>query len=42
MCSKGRHLVNFGKIKNGTEMKFSYLWRPKEEMDRITGKDDPA
>ena len=37
-----RHIVNFKKIKNGTEMKFSYLWRPKEEMDRITGKNDPA
>ena len=32
-----RHIVNFRKIRNGTEMKFSYLWRPKEEMDRITG-----
>ena len=33
MCIK--HKENILRIKNGTELHFSYLWNPKEEMKRI-------
>ena len=42
-----RHVVNLKRIKNGTELKFSYLWRKDEEMKRIgadldADRDDPS
>jgi len=33
MCLK--HKENIIRIKNGTELHFSYLWKPEEEMKRI-------
>lgn len=33
MCIK--HKENILRIKNGTELHFSYLWKPEEEMKRI-------
>ncbi len=33
MCIK--HKENIERIKNGTELHFSYLWKPEEEMKRI-------
>ena len=30
-----RHVENLKRISEGTEMHFSYLWNPEEEMDRI-------
>ena len=30
-----KHKENILRIKNGTELHFSYLWNPKEEMKRI-------
>ena len=30
-----RHIENFKKIKNGKELKFSYLWKKDSEMKRI-------
>ncbi len=33
MCLK--HKENILRIKNGTELHFSYLWKPEEEMKRI-------
>lgn len=30
-----RHSINLKRIKEGTEMHFSYLWKSKEELERI-------
>ncbi len=30
-----KHLENFDRIRNGTEMRFSYLWHPQEEIERL-------
>ncbi len=37
-----KHLENFRRIRQGTEMHLSYLWRPEREMERIKENlDDP-
>ena len=36
-----RHIDNFRKIKNGKELKFSYLWKKDDEMKRIGAVPDP-
>ena len=35
-----RHIENFKKIKNGKELKFSYLWKKDAEMKRIGAIED--
>ncbi len=30
-----KHFENFRRIKNGTEIHLSYLWKPKEELERV-------
>lgn len=35
-----KHTVNFKRIKNGTEMRISYLWKKDEEKDRINQSSD--
>ena len=30
-----KHLENFRRIRKGTEMHLSYLWKPKAELERI-------
>lgn len=35
-----KHRENFKRIKNGTEMHLSYLWKPKAEMDRLRNNAD--
>lgn len=32
-----RHLENFRRMRTGTEMHFSYLWKPEAEIARIAG-----
>ena len=32
-----RHRENFVRIRKGTEMRFSYLWKKDEEQDRVVG-----
>lgn len=34
-----KHKINIKRIKDGTEMKISYLWNKKDELDRIGKKD---
>ena len=34
-----RHSENFRRIRNGTELRFSYLWHPDEEKDRVLNND---
>ncbi|MBQ6845349.1 MAG: glycerol-3-phosphate acyltransferase [Agathobacter sp.] len=35
ICISLKHKENLLRIKNGTELHFSYLWKPEEEMKRI-------
>ncbi|MBQ1503344.1 MAG: glycerol-3-phosphate acyltransferase [Clostridia bacterium] len=37
-----RHIDNFKKIKNGKELKFSYLWKKDSEMKRIGAVEDDS
>lgn len=37
-----RHLENLKRITEGTEMHFSFLWKPREEMERIQSNIDES
>ena len=33
-----KHIENFKRIRNGTEMRLSFLWKPDKEMERMKSK----
>ena len=37
-----KHVENFKRIKAGTEVRFSYLWRPEDEIERISSAEDKS